>query len=201
MTIQELLWRRSTVIRLALLAIGVCVFKFFPSTQASTVGDVTTIRYSWVWSLFLAGVAGWAGITSLYAAFKNNTDEPRWQLGLFGLLLVGLIIYLLPGVLLSKVTLTPEAITFEDYRTWGSKVATLELADVASMQLRITATREKFQVKGKLTMRNFLIAHYTDGSTSSALDFGLLDPYGVDALVKLSAQLGFTLTDARNESP
>jgi hypothetical protein len=197
MSIQELVLRRSTITRLALLGVGILVFKFAPSTQVSAVGETTTIRFAWAWSLTLAGVAGWAGMTSLIRAFKKDPEESRWQLIAFGSLLIGLIVYLLPGALLSKLTIDPQQISFEDKRTWDSKFATLALANVERIEVRTTSAREPFHWKRRPAIRSYLLVYYFDGSTKSAVDFGLLEPYGIEALLKLSKKLGFTITDAR----
>jgi hypothetical protein len=196
-SVQEILFRRRSAIRIALIVVGVLAYQFLPATQASSTDDVTVIRFSWAKTGFITALAAWAGLSSLYSAYKNYTEENRWQLAAFGAILMGLIVYILPGVLLSKLTIDPQRLTLEDRRTWRSKTATLELANAQSVQLRITTVPENWTPRNTPSPRNFVLVRYADGTTKSAVDIGLLDPYGIDALIKLSEKFGFTLIDER----
>lgn len=198
LSVPEILFTRRSAIRIALLVVGVAAYQFLPTTQVSTTDELTVIRFSWARSIFIAALAAWAGISSLCSAYKNDTEENRWQLAAFGAILLGCIVYVLPGMLLSKLTIDLQSITFEDRRTWQSKTVSLELANVKLIQLRITTVPEHWSPRGGNTPRNFLLVRYADNSTQSAVDPGLLDPYGIAALQKLSEQLGFTFTDERH---
>jgi len=201
MTVREILLSRRSAVRIALLIFGFAAYQFLPATQASTAGDVTVIRYSWAKTGILTALAAWAALGSLYSSYKNNTEEPRWQLAAFGAILVGLIVYIVPGVMLSKVIIEPQGITFADRRMWRDETAVLPLANANSVLLRITHVKEKWTPRNVQTPRNHVVVSYDDGSSKNAIDLGLLDPYGIAALQKLSENLGFVLLDNRRKLP
>jgi hypothetical protein len=197
LSVPDILLTRRSAIRIALLVVGVAAYQFLPATQASTTDDVTVIRFSWARSIFIAALAAWAGISSLCSAYKNDTEENRWQLAVFGAIFVGGIVYLVPGLLLSKVTIDPQAITFEDRRAWQSKTTTLDLANASSVQVRITTVPDHWTPRGDNTPRNLLLVRNADGSSKNAIDIGLLDPYGITALLQLSEKSSFMFIDER----
>ena len=128
-------------------------------------------------------------------ARPRKTKNPKSFLAFFLLII---LVYYMPGMLLSKAVFDPQGITVRDAREWRNERATINYTALTEVVIQREPKDPRYP---RNIPRTFLNCSFKDGTREQVEDFGYLTPETLRLLREAAALYEFRCYDQRPAEP